>query len=147
FVYPADKDSVLLVNQDDYNNCNTDHPLQKYDGGHTVYTFEKSGPHYFISGTNDNCQKNEKVVVVVLAERGNRTDSSAPTPSPSADTPPSPAPASQGFPSPPSPSGTVEINPVPAPFSEPPPPSGAASVHMSLLGCIGALVAASSLVF
>ncbi|GMN51506.1 hypothetical protein TIFTF001_020658 [Ficus carica] len=138
FKYPADQDSVLLVSEDDYHNCNTDHPLQKFDDGNTVFPFSESGPHYFISGKKDNCVKNEKVIVIVLSER-NQTISPSPTPTPT--TPPSPAPSSQESPSPPN--GTAEGIPAPAPVSEPPPPSGASSVYMSFLGCIGALVASS----
>ncbi|KAA8523716.1 hypothetical protein F0562_010139 [Nyssa sinensis] len=62
FVYPADKDSVLLVSQDDYTNCNTETFTEKFSDGHTAYKFNQSGPHYFISGVRDNCLKNEKLV-------------------------------------------------------------------------------------
>ncbi|KAL5548273.1 hypothetical protein UlMin_003504 [Ulmus minor] len=145
FVYPAGQDSVLLVNQNDYNNCNTDNPQQKFTDGHTSYKFTQSGPHYFISGNRDNCNKNEKVVVIVLADRSNRSANSNQTnvdsPPPSAEASPSPAPS--GEQSPPAPTG--ENNPTPAPTSDqtPPPPSGASATFISFMGCMGAFVASS----
>ncbi|XP_062077783.1 early nodulin-like protein 9 [Humulus lupulus] len=138
FNYPSGQDSVLLVSQDDYNNCNTYHPIQKFDDGHTVFKFNQSGSHYFISGNKDNCLKNEKVVVIVLADRNNRSSNTNPSP------PPSPAPEAQQSPSPPTPS---EINPTPAPASDqtPPPPNAAASsfAHITFLGYLGAFAASS----
>ncbi|XP_030478885.1 early nodulin-like protein 9 [Cannabis sativa] len=143
FNYPSGQDSVLLVSQDDYNNCNTDHPIQKMDDGHTVFTFTKSGSHYFISGNKDYCLKNEKVVVTVMADRSSNKTSASPPPSGSADTNPSPAPEAQQSPSPPAPS---EINPTPAPASDhtPPPPNSASSLaHITFLGYFGAFAASS----
>ncbi|PON61440.1 Phytocyanin domain containing protein [Parasponia andersonii] len=145
FVYPSGQDSVLLVSQEDYNNCNTNNPQKKFDDGHTVYTFNKSGPHYFISGNKDNCHKNEKIVVIVLADRSNRysnqTNAASPSPSRSNETNPSPAPEGQESPTPPT--GTVEINPTPSPVSDQPPPSDASHAYMSVLGCIGAFSASA----
>ena len=138
---------MLLVNQDDYNNCNVDHPQQKFDDGHTSFKFNQSGPHYFISGNKDNCLKNEKVTVVVLAERSNhsnQTNATSPSPSGSTETNIIPSPAPQGQESPSPPIGTVEINPTPAPVSDQtPPPSAASLTYLSFLGCFGAFVASS----
>lgn len=149
FVYQGDKDSVLLVNKDDYNNCNTDNPINKFTDGHTEFKFDHSGPHYFISGVKDNCLKNEKLVVVVMADRGNRSDAAAapapttttspppppsPTtspPSPTAEvSPPSPAPAGNEAPSPPA---SVEINPTPAPSDQTKHKNGASSIVKSFI--------------
>lgn len=148
FVYSGDKDSVLSVTKEDYDNCNTDKPLQKFTDGHTVYKFEHSGPYYFISGVKDNCLKNEKIIVVVMADRGKHAPppsnetAAAPSPSPSA---PSPAPATGESPS--SPSGSVEINPTPAPSqqSSPSKKNDASSVLVNFIGSLGALAGSSSL--
>ncbi|KAB1215336.1 Early nodulin-like protein 3 [Morella rubra] len=126
FDYPADQDSVLHVSQDDYTNCNTEAPIEKFSDGHTVYQLKQSGPYYFISGNRDNCLKNEKFVLVVLADRSNSSSNTNQTstvspPPPPASTP-SPAPAGES-----PPAGTVNINPTPAPVSEPPPPPSEAS--------------------
>ncbi|KAF7112186.1 hypothetical protein RHSIM_RhsimUnG0252400 [Rhododendron simsii] len=69
FHYPAQKDSVLQVTKEDYDNCNTEKPVKKSNDGHTAFKFEQSGAFYFISGVKDNCLKNEKLVVVVMADR------------------------------------------------------------------------------
>ncbi|XP_031745854.1 early nodulin-like protein 3 [Cucumis sativus] len=95
FNYDGGQDSVLQVTQDDYTNCNIQSPIKQYSGGHSVFQFDKSGPYYFISGNKDNCLRNEKLVVIVLADRSNSNSNqtttspiSAPSPSPS----PSPSP-------------------------------------------------------
>ena len=74
FDYQPNQDSVLQVDQDSYNNCNTDSYQQKYTDGHTVIQFSQSGPFYFISGNKHNCLKQEKIVIIVLADRSNRNN-------------------------------------------------------------------------
>ncbi|GKV14359.1 hypothetical protein SLEP1_g25255 [Rubroshorea leprosula] len=151
FVYSPDKDSVLEVTKDAYDNCGTDTPLTKYTDGHTVVGLNRSGPFYFISGNKDNCLKGEKLIVVVMADRSN--SSAPPTaspPTPPASVPaPAPAPAGES-----PPSGAVEINPTPAPTEQPPPtsapteqppPSAASSTFVSVAGSIGAFLASSLL--
>ncbi|GAB2229975.1 hypothetical protein Droror1_Dr00014231 [Drosera rotundifolia] len=97
FVYSASSDSVLRVTKDDYKNCNTSSYIEKYTNGHTVFTFNQSGPYYFISGDKDNCLKNEKLVVAVLADRSKKTP-------PSSSTKPTASPAPSAVHSPPPPS-------------------------------------------
>ncbi|KAI3673783.1 hypothetical protein L6452_39913 [Arctium lappa] len=113
FKYQGDKDSVLEVSKDDYNNCNTANPIAKHDDGHTVIKLDKSGPHYFISGVSDHCKHNEKVMVVVMADRSHKS---------SPESPPSPAPAGEES---------------PADDKHPSSPNGASSIVMSLLCFIG----------
>ncbi|KVH99075.1 Cupredoxin [Cynara cardunculus var. scolymus] len=113
FKYQGDKDSVLEVSKDDYNNCNTATPIAKHDDGHTVIKLDKSGPHYFISGVAEHCKHNEKVMVVVMADRSHKSSS---------ESPPSPAPAGEESP--------ADKNPHSS-------PNGASSVVMSLLCFIG----------
>lgn len=153
---------MLYVNKEDYTNCTTEKPLQKFTDGHTVFKFEHSGPYYFISGVKDNCLKNEKLLVVVLADRSNRAPPpsngtvaapppsnqtaapSPPSPSPSAE---SPAPTSEE--SPPPPSGSGETNPTPAPSQESTPPhkNGASSILTSFMATLGAFAGSSLLLF
>ncbi|KAL0320772.1 UNVERIFIED_CONTAM: Early nodulin-like protein 1 [Sesamum radiatum] len=87
FVYAGDKDCVLHVTKDDFTNCNTAAPLEKFTDGHTVFKFNQSGPHYFISGVTDNCHKNEKLVVVVMADRSKNYSNGTVPSSPPAPTP------------------------------------------------------------
>ncbi|GMH14416.1 hypothetical protein Nepgr_016257 [Nepenthes gracilis] len=129
FVYPASSDSVLRETKEDYDNCSTSSYIAKYTDGHTVFTFNQSGPYYFISGNRDSCLKNEKLVVVVLAER---TKSAPPSPAPAAHHPPS---------SPPSPAAEPPPSPPP-----PPPPNGAASFAAGVIGSVGAFALSSLLV-
>ncbi|TKY48971.1 Early nodulin protein 3 [Spatholobus suberectus] len=130
FNYPSGQDSVTQVNSQDYANCNTDAYSQKFSDGHTTIKLNQSGPHFFISGNKNSCLKNEKLVVIVLADRNNRTtntnqtSTASPSRSPSHTTEslaPSPAPAQEVFPSPPS--GTV-VTPAPSQQEAPSPPSG-----------------------
>ncbi|KAH6775554.1 hypothetical protein C2S52_013115 [Perilla frutescens var. hirtella] len=148
FVYSADHDSVLHVTKDDYDNCSVEKPLDKFTDGHSVYKFNQSGSHYFISGVAENCHKNEKLIVVVLADRTNHSNGTtvdqSPPPSPYEDlSPPSPAPAGEESPSPPP---SEETNPTPSPSEESSPPKNAvSSVAASVVGTI-ALFFGSSLV-
>ncbi|KAG2682180.1 hypothetical protein I3843_11G180600 [Carya illinoinensis] len=128
FVYPPDQDSVLRVTQENYNNCNTEAPIEKFSDGHTVYNLSQSGSFYFISGNKNNCIKNEKLVVVVLADRSNATGIESPPPPNSTEITPAPAPASGESPPPP---------PESEPSPPPPSPSGASSV--SIIGSISSL--------
>uniref|UniRef100_A0A0V0H6Y7 Putative early nodulin-like protein 2-like n=1 Tax=Solanum chacoense TaxID=4108 RepID=A0A0V0H6Y7_SOLCH len=146
FHYSADKDSVLLVNKADFDNCNTASPIEKYNDGHSVVKFNHSGPYYFISGVHDNCVKNEKLYLVVMADRSHHNQTaSSPPPSPSVDeVPPSPAPSGEE-----APSDSGETNPTPAPSQESSPPSppknGVSSIVMSFVGSAAAFVGSSIL--
>ncbi|CAJ2660019.1 unnamed protein product [Trifolium pratense] len=172
FNYQSGQDSIIQVNsQQDYENCNTDAPSSaKSSDGHTVIKLNKSGPHYFISGNKNNCLKNEKLLVIVLADRTNKNSNTnqtttPPSPSPSVSVSPSPSPLSSHSSDalvpilPPSqlegsspPLGTDVTNPIiptSAPVSEPPPPpppNTASSILVSFGCSVGALVV-SVLVF
>ncbi|KAL3639937.1 hypothetical protein CASFOL_014905 [Castilleja foliolosa] len=150
FAYAVGHDTVLHVTKNDYTNCNTDTPLEKFTDGHTVFKFNQSGPHYFISGIADNCHKNEKLVVIVMADRSkNNGTVTTPSPSPTPDSdkvsPPSPAPAGEESPSPPSPG--ADMNPIPAPSQESSPPkkNSASSMVTGVVGIIVAVVFGLSL--
>ncbi|PKI67663.1 early nodulin-like protein 1 [Punica granatum] len=150
FTYKPNEDSVLYVAKDAFDSCNTYSYISKYVDGHTVFKFNQSGPFFFISGVKENCLKYEKLHLVVLADRSNKT--AAPSPSPSEGGPaaatPSPAPSGEESPSPPA--GTVEINPTPAPTSETSPPPPSSSPRLALIGFTGsiaAFVAPSALLF
>ena len=139
FKYQASSDSVLQVTKQDFDNCNTHSPIAKFNDGNTEFKLKKSGPYYFISGNKDNCNKNEKLVVIVMA---NRTTKNSP-PSPSTNAPsPGPTTSDQQPPvtSPPSDDGSTS-----APSAESnPPKNGATSyIMMSVLGSLGAFMGSS----
>ncbi|PKA53527.1 Early nodulin-like protein 1 [Apostasia shenzhenica] len=133
FVYPPGKDSVLRVDSDAYNTCNTSSYITKFDDGNTVFTFNNSGTFFFISGVDQNCIRNESLIVVVMAERRSRSSQGIPPP------PPPPPPESL---SPPSPQPEVPPSPSPAGVasSQPPPPpprNGASLMAVSFAGSLG----------
>ncbi|KAK9151872.1 hypothetical protein Syun_010181 [Stephania yunnanensis] len=143
FVYPPERDSVLLVNKDDYTSCNTGSPIKSFTDGNTLFKFDHNGAYHFISGIVDSCQKNEKMVVVVMADRSNKNPNStkpleSPPPSSSTGTVPAPAPVGESSPSPPSPSQS------PAP-SSPYSPSSAKSLIFSFFGVLGTFFGSSIL--
>ncbi|PON49696.1 Cupredoxin [Parasponia andersonii] len=78
FKYKEGSDSVLVVNRDDYDTCNATNPKLSLTDGSSVFTFDRSGPFYFISGKN--CQKGQKLVVVVLAVRDKKRQPTSPPP-------------------------------------------------------------------
>ncbi|KAJ0232209.1 Phytocyanin domain-containing protein [Hirschfeldia incana] len=96
FVYQPNQDSVLQVTRDAYDSCNSDAPTAKFADGKTSFALTHSGAYYFISGNKDNCNKNEKLVIIVMADRNgktNHTSSSSPlsqAPAPSGESSPSP---------------------------------------------------------
>lgn len=153
FVYPKDNDSVLEVDKNTYDTCNTSTYMKKYDDGNTVFKFTRSGVFYFISGVESNCIRNESLVILVMGNHTNRHQLSPSSPPAEAPTPsfypppPSealePSPSSSPLPPspPPSPSEiTPAAEPAPAgeePNNPPPPPNGAAVRAVSLVGLVG----------
>ncbi|KAE9590618.1 putative cupredoxin [Lupinus albus] len=113
FKYEKGSNSVLVVNKDDYEKCYKKKPLKKFEDGNTEFQIDRSGPYFFISGKDDNCEKGQKLIVVVLALRPPppNVPSTPKAPSPYVPTPsqtPSPLKA-------PSPSTNT-----PSPISQPP---------------------------
>ncbi|KAH9604803.1 hypothetical protein KSS87_007413, partial [Heliosperma pusillum] len=98
FSYNKEEDSVLEVNEQDYNTCNTNNPIMKEQNGESEISLTHSGPYYFISGNTTRCDHGEKMIVKVLSYHPPPTPS-PPTPPPSYMPPP---PAS-------SPSGVVPL--------------------------------------
>ncbi|KQJ93474.1 early nodulin-like protein 1 [Brachypodium distachyon] len=70
FVYPKDKDSVLLVEPAGYNACNTSAYDKAFSDGSTVFDLDRAGAFFFISGVDANCRANEKLIVMVSAAKG-----------------------------------------------------------------------------
>ncbi|XP_073049150.1 early nodulin-like protein 3 [Primulina eburnea] len=69
FKYKKGLDSVLVVKQDDYDKCSSGNPILKLDDGDSVFKFDRSGPFFFVSGKKSNCDKGQKLIVVVLSVR------------------------------------------------------------------------------
>ncbi|KAK3165670.1 hypothetical protein QOZ80_1AG0036200 [Eleusine coracana subsp. coracana] len=124
FTYQPGNDSVLLVDKNSYDACDTNMPIDTFSDGNTVFTFTRSGPYYFISGNKDNCNRNEKLIVVVMAERSavdNGTIGQAPAPNSPFSSPASPPPPPFG----------IEISP-----AANPPPNAAAPKVTGVAGTV-----------
>ncbi|GAU24979.1 hypothetical protein TSUD_312140 [Trifolium subterraneum] len=96
FKYKKGSDSVLEVNKEDYEKCNKTNPIKKFEDGETEFTLDKSGPFYFISGKDENCEKGQKLTLVVISPR-KHTPPVVPTPT----SPPKSSPSPSVSPSPP----------------------------------------------
>ncbi|XP_030953402.1 early nodulin-like protein 1 [Quercus lobata] len=93
--YDPSKDSLLQVSKKDYDSCNTSSPIAVYKDGNTKVKLDRSGPFYFISGTQGNCEKGLKLVTVVLSGR-RKFFNVSPAPSPVEFEGPAMAPTSDG---------------------------------------------------
>ncbi|KAL6553973.1 hypothetical protein OROMI_019646 [Orobanche minor] len=126
FKYKKGHDSVLVVNQNDYTKCNKDNPIKALKSGHSKFKFDRSGPFFFISGHEQNCEKGQKLTIIVLSHhhhhhhhRHNHHHHNI-TPSHSPETslkPPSPAPT------------TSHKAPTPTPIVHHSPPAEKAPAH------------------
>ncbi|KAF0902279.1 hypothetical protein E2562_015504 [Oryza meyeriana var. granulata] len=126
FLYPKETDTVLVVDQGAYDACNTSASFAggRFDDGSTVFTFDRSGPFFFISGNEANCRAGEKLIVVVMADRSGRH-----TPPPAVPPPVAPMPTPESSPPSPAPTATPtpSLAPSPAPSVSPMAPAPAPS--------------------
>lgn len=83
-VFKYNNDSVMVVTEEGYDQCNSLHPILYNNDGDTPYEFNRSGPFYFISGTAGHCEKGQKMIIRVLGH--------------DADAPPGPSEPSAGAP-------------------------------------------------
>ncbi|XP_031495650.1 early nodulin-like protein 1 [Nymphaea colorata] len=78
FKYKAGEDSVLLVSKEAYENCNRTNPVNSFTDGNTSIELPHSGPLYFISGELGHCEKGQKLIIRVLADRSHAPSSQPP---------------------------------------------------------------------
>ncbi|KAM3225375.1 hypothetical protein ACQJBY_058256 [Aegilops geniculata] len=79
FKYAA-KDSVLLVNHDDYKMCSTVTPLTRFADGDTKFKFDRTGFFFFVSGVPGHCEAGQRMIASVV---GHSTLAAAPAKPPS----------------------------------------------------------------
>ncbi|KAK6921099.1 Phytocyanin domain, partial [Dillenia turbinata] len=60
------KDSVLVVSEDEYSQCHSTHPIFFSNNGDTVYTLDRPGLFYFISGVAEHCRRGLKMIIKAL---------------------------------------------------------------------------------
>ncbi|KAJ3689219.1 hypothetical protein LUZ61_018383 [Rhynchospora tenuis] len=80
-------DSVMVVVEEDYNNCNSTHPIFFSNNGNTRYELDRPGLFYFISGEEGHCDLGQKMIIKVLDIPDNISPSGSPS-----DKAPSPLP-------------------------------------------------------
>ncbi|OVA17599.1 Plastocyanin-like [Macleaya cordata] len=61
------KDSVMLVTETEYKQCNSTHPIFFSNNGNTIFKFDRSGFFYFISGVSGHCERGQKMIIKVMA--------------------------------------------------------------------------------
>jgi hypothetical protein len=66
FQYAAG-DSVLLVNENDYNMCNVWNPISSWINGPHAYELTIATTLFFISGSASNCRKDEILAFALIA--------------------------------------------------------------------------------
>lgn len=69
-VFKYKKDSVMEVSKQDYEECNSNRPGFFSNSGKTVFTLDRSGFFYFISGAMGHCDKGQRMIVWVIAQEG-----------------------------------------------------------------------------
>lgn len=86
FKYTKGLDSVLVVNEEAYHNCNKTNPKEALEDGNSVFKFKRSGPFFFISGHDDKCKNGQKLIIIVMAVSHHdhvvHSTNNAPTPAP-----------------------------------------------------------------
>ncbi|KAJ0105066.1 hypothetical protein Patl1_19033 [Pistacia atlantica] len=60
------KDSVMVVTEEEYQKCQSSHPLFYSNNGDTVFKLERPGLFYFISGVSGHCKRGQKMIIKVL---------------------------------------------------------------------------------
>ncbi len=65
-MYTSGQDSVMQVTVDDYNTCNTMHPIQSWTSGPGAYPLQGYTILHFISGAPGHCAAGEKITIEVL---------------------------------------------------------------------------------
>ncbi|KAF7088922.1 hypothetical protein CFC21_091992 [Triticum aestivum] len=137
FVYPKDKDSVLLVAPADYNACNTNTYDKQFTDGNTVFDLDRAGAFFFISGVDANCRANEKLIVMVAAAAKGAPTPSQGSPAATATTPPS-SPSGGAPPNSPAAPNAPAGNSTPAKDA---PPGAASGAGLTVAGLAGSFVA------
>ncbi|KAJ1388755.1 Phytocyanin domain [Sesbania bispinosa] len=66
-LFEYQNDSVLIVEKWDYFHCDPRDPITSFDNGNNTINLDRPGAFYFISGTDDHCQKGQKLIVEVMS--------------------------------------------------------------------------------
>jgi hypothetical protein len=64
--FKYNKDSVLVVTEEEYQKCRSAHPLFFSNNGDSVFKLDRPGLFYFISGVAGHCERGQKMIIKVL---------------------------------------------------------------------------------
>ncbi|CAK7323149.1 unnamed protein product [Dovyalis caffra] len=64
--FKYNKDSVLVVTEEEYQKCRSAHPIFFSNNGDTVFKLDQPGLFYFISGVAGHCERGQKMIIKVL---------------------------------------------------------------------------------
>ncbi|KAM7489431.1 hypothetical protein LguiB_026915 [Lonicera macranthoides] len=78
--FKYERDSVLVVNSHDYQECIKSNPISRFDDGNTLFQFDRSGFFYFISGEQGHCESGQKLIIRVIHPSEVEPPKSAPPP-------------------------------------------------------------------
>ncbi|KMZ57335.1 hypothetical protein ZOSMA_87G00810 [Zostera marina] len=81
FIY--DRDSVLEVSEEEYEECYSLKPFNFSNSGDSVFVLKRPGSYFFISGVSTHCKKGQKIIVKVLSTHINHAPLESPSDSPS----------------------------------------------------------------
>ncbi|KAA0061324.1 mavicyanin-like [Cucumis melo var. makuwa] len=64
--FKYEKDSVMMVTEEEYKQCVSPKPLFYENNGDSVVKLDRAGLFYFISGVSGHCQKGQRMIIKVL---------------------------------------------------------------------------------
>ncbi|XP_010536254.1 PREDICTED: umecyanin [Tarenaya hassleriana] len=133
FEFAEGMHEVSVVNQEGYENCNTENPLDLFQKSPVKYTLNTTGTHFFLCPVGDHCMMGQKLAVTVVgASAGGHTGptTSAPAPTTHSTAPTTPGSATT------TPS-TTAMGPTAGASGEAPSSSSAGSLSVAgLLECV-----------
>ena len=60
------KDSIMVVTEEEYNKCHSSHPILFSNNGDTIVSLDRPGLFFFISGVTGHCERGQKMIIKVL---------------------------------------------------------------------------------
>ncbi|CAN8269087.1 unnamed protein product [Cochlearia groenlandica] len=73
-------DSVLVVSKEEYKKCKATKPKLYSNNNDTVFTLDRSGLFYFISGVSGHCEKGQKMIIKVMEIESSSSSIESPPP-------------------------------------------------------------------
>ncbi|XP_057479145.1 early nodulin-like protein 6 [Actinidia eriantha] len=61
--FKYNKDSILVVTDEEYDKCKSSHPIFFSNNGDTDFKLDRPGLFYFISGVAGHCERGLKMII------------------------------------------------------------------------------------